>query len=204
MSVNEIQRVKQDIDTIKEAAGLELPFGWDSVWAHLIGVPCIGVCCLVYCLLSDSPSRYALAVPAALVLLLLGYLRFKYRRSTGRSATERREYGSQFYMTVFLVVFAGGFLTWAKLAGVDIVYIVYVASGLATMLGIMITFNGFSRRVYRSALGGGIPCILYGISIAVWPSPSAVLINATILLFVAGPAMAFIEMYQLKHSGTEK
>ena len=46
MPVNELERVKQDIATIKEAAGLELPFGWDSVWAHLIGVPCIGVCCL--------------------------------------------------------------------------------------------------------------------------------------------------------------
>ena len=198
MSVNEIDRVKQDIATIKEAAGLELPFGWDYVWAILIGIPCIGVVCLIYWLISDSPSRYALAVPAALVLLLLGYLRFKYRRSTGRSATERREYGSQFYITVFLVVFAGGFQTWAKLAGVDIVY---VASGLATMLGIMITFNGFSRRVYRSALGGGIPCILYGISIAVWPSPSAVFINLTILLFVVGPAMALIQMYQLKQAG---
>ena len=201
MSVSEIERVKQDIATIKEAAGLELPFGWDSVWANLIGLPCIGVVCLVYWLISDSPSRYAPVVATVFLLLLLGYLRFKYRRSTGRSATERREYGNNFYGTIFIAVIAAVFLICAKLAAVDIVY---VGGGLTTMLGVMITFNVFSRRADLSALGGGIPCILFGISIAVWPSPSAVLINATILLFVAGPAMAFIQIYQLKHSGTEK
>ena len=37
MSVNELERVKQDIATIKEAAGLELPFGWDYVWLTLFG-----------------------------------------------------------------------------------------------------------------------------------------------------------------------
>ena len=201
MDITELQRVKKDVETIKAAIGPELPFGWDLVWANLIGLPCIGVCCLIYWLISDSPSLYALAVPAVLLLLLLGYLRFKYRHSTGRSATERREYGAQFYTTVFLVVVGGGFLTWAKLTGIDFVYL---RSGLVTCLGMMITINCFSIRIYRAYLAGSIPCILSGISMAVWPSTSAVLLNATILLFVVGPAIAFIQMYQLKHSGKEK
>ena len=47
MSVSELERVKEDIATIKEAAGLELPFGWDSVWLNLIGLPFVGAWCLV-------------------------------------------------------------------------------------------------------------------------------------------------------------
>ena len=104
MEMRELDRVKEDVATIKQAAGFGLPFGWDSFWANLIGVPCIGVCCLIYWLISDSPSRYATAVPTVLLLSLLGYMRFRYRRGTGRSATERREYGAQFYGTVVLVL----------------------------------------------------------------------------------------------------
>ena len=201
MDACELERVRKDVETIKQAAGFGLPFGWDSVWANSVGIPCIGVCCLVYWLISDSPSRYATAVPTVLLLLLLGYLRLRYRRSTGRSATERREYGGQFYATLFLVVVGGGLLTWAQLRGIDIRYI---ACGLVTCLGMAITLNGLSRMVYRSAVGGGIPCILYGVSIAVWPSPGAVLLNAGMLCLVAGPAMALIQVHQLRSRRIDK
>ena len=40
---------------------------------------------------------------------------------------------------------------------------------------------------------------LFGISMAIWPS--AMFINACVALLVAGPAMAFIMMYQLKQAG---
>ena len=93
MSVSELERVKEDIATIKEAAGLGLPFGWDYVWLYLFGVPVIGIWCLAYWLISDRPSAYVMAVPIFLLLAVLGYLRFKHRRSTGSSAIKRREYG---------------------------------------------------------------------------------------------------------------
>ena len=35
MSKKELERVKEDIEIIKEAAGLELPFGWEDVWINL-------------------------------------------------------------------------------------------------------------------------------------------------------------------------
>ena len=197
----ELDRVKKDLQTIKQAIGFELPFGWDSVWLNMFGIPCIGAYCLVYWLITESPSRYAPVVPTVFLLLLLGYLRFRYRHSTRRSPTERREYGAQFYTTVFLVVVSAGFRTWAELAGIDTVY---VGSGLVTMLGMAITLNGIFRRVYRSALGGGIPCTLFGISMADWPDPGAVILNASILCFMAGPAMASIQVYQLKGCGVNE
>ena len=201
MPVNELERVKQDIDTIKEATGLELPFGWDYVWLYLFGVPAIAAWFLACLLIFDRPSRFIRAVPIVPMLAVLGYLRFKHRRSTGSSAIKRREYGISFYGSV--VFFAGGavFLTWARLSAIDTAYL---GSGLVTMCGLMgamIAFLGKQRIAY---LGGSIPVTLFGISIAIWPTADAVIRNGSIALFVAGPAMAFIMMYQLKHSGIKK
>ncbi len=61
MSINELERVKQDIATIKEAAGLELPFGWDYAWLFLFAPPALGVWFLAYWLIADTPSRYVVA-----------------------------------------------------------------------------------------------------------------------------------------------
>ena len=34
MSKIELERVKKDVEIIKQAVGLELPFGWDSFFSH--------------------------------------------------------------------------------------------------------------------------------------------------------------------------
>ncbi len=198
MSVNEIERVKQDIATIKEAAGLELPFGWDYVWLHLFGFPAMGVWFLAYWLISDSPSRMIMAVPIVPMLAALGYLRFKHRRSTGSSAIKRREYGMNFYANIFLGGVLLVFLTWARRAGIDTTYL---GSGLVTMCGLMGTLIAFQDRQRISYLGGSIPCILFGISIAVWPTAGAVIRNGCITMIVGSPVIALIMMYQLKQTG---
>ena len=40
MSQAEINRIREDLETIREAAGMGLPFGWEDVWLNLAGVPC--------------------------------------------------------------------------------------------------------------------------------------------------------------------
>ncbi len=79
---------------------------------------------------------------------------------------------------------------------------IYIASGMATILGIVIALTAFHCQAWLSNLGGGIVAIVFGISVAIWPN--AIFTNACIALLVAGPAMAFIMMYQLKHSGIKK
>ena len=197
MSVTEIERVKQDIATIKEAAGLELPFGWDSVWLSLIGLPFVGAWCLIYHLVFDGHSPFIMGISFVIFLAVLAYFRFKYRRSTGRSAIKRHEYGVAFYGCIFVAATMAALLAWAYLAGIDIPYI---ASGGMTMVGLMLTLRAFESKKRLSNLGAAIPAIFFGISIAVWPSPATILTTACITLVVAGPAMAFIEMYQLKQA----
>ena len=201
MSANEIERVKQDIATIKQAAGLELPFGWDSVWMTMFGVPAMGAWWLLCWFIFDKRSPYVFAVPIAPLLAVQAYFWFKYRRIGGSSANKRRENRSSIYASIVLVAAMLVFLTWAQLSGT---VTAYRASGLVTILGLMGTLMAFQSKGRLSYLGGGIPLILLGISMAIWPSPSATFINACITLVVAGPATAFIMMYQLKRYGTEK
>ena len=201
MAANELEGVKQDIATIKEAAGLELPFGWADVWLGLFGVPAVAAWFLACVLIFDRPSRLIRAVPIIPFLAVLGYLRFKHRRSTGSSAIKRREYGISFYGSIVLLAGGAVFVTWARLSAIETAYL---GSGLVTMCGLMGTLIAFQGKQRISYLGGSIPVILFGISIAIWPSSAAVTLNGGITLFVTGPAMALIMMYQLKHSGTEK
>ena len=197
MSVSEIERVKQDIATIKEAAGLELPFGWESVWLNLIGLPCVGLWCLLYWWIFHTPSLFMIVPPAILILVAERCLRLKYRRSASRSAIRDRQYRVAVCGTIFISGGIGGFVLWAMLADGDIVYL---ASGLITMVGLMGTLMAFQSKARLSNLGIGIPALLGGISIVIWPAPDAIIWIACIGLFVAGPATALIMMYQLKQA----
>ena len=117
MPVSELERVKQDIATIKEAAGLELPFGWDSVWLSLVGLPFVGVWCLAYHLVFDGHSPFIMAISVVVFLAIMAYLKSKYKRGTGRSTTRRREYRVAFYGCIFMFPTLVAFLVWAHLPG---------------------------------------------------------------------------------------
>lgn len=198
MPVTELERVKQDIATIKQAAGLELPFGWDFAWLTLIGFPFVGIWFLVYRLMFEGRSVFILAVPGVLLLAACGYLRFKHRRSTGSSTIKRREYGINFYGSIFILAATLVLFTWARRAGINIRHI---SGGVIIMCGLMVMVMAFESKQRLPNLGAAIPGILFGISIAVWPTAEAVIRNGCIMLIVAGPAMALIMMYQLKQAG---
>ena len=195
MSKNELERVKEDLEVIKEAAGLELPFGWDAVFVHTILFPVAAACCLVYRLISDKPSRFWAVVPFAIVLAVQGYLWFKYRRSTGRSAVKRREWGFSFYSNIVIGAVAGFYLLWARHVGLNTVHTV---AGIILMIGVTGILMASHMRGRLYYLGSSIPLILFGVSLLIWISPVVVVVNACITFFVGGLASGAIQMYQLK------
>ena len=66
MSVNEIDRVKEDIEVIKEAAGLELPFGWEDVWLSVYLIP-VGVWLAIWRFLPFQLSRIWRILPVTVI-----------------------------------------------------------------------------------------------------------------------------------------
>jgi hypothetical protein len=197
MDKNDLERVKADIETIKEAAGLDLPFGWDSVWTNVILQPLIGIGFLIYAWLVDKPSGIWMAIPVAILLGSKGYQRYRYRRSTGRSPAKRKEYGSELYRGAIIGLVAGGYLWWARAKGLDTAYI---GCGLVLMAGAFEISNAFITREHLHRLGDGIPLFCLGLTLLLWTTPDIVILNGCLTLTVAGIATGLIQARQIKAS----
>jgi len=198
MNANELERVKQDIATIKQAAGLELPFGWETVWIHMIGLPVAGLWCLLYWWIFHRPSVVMILAAAILLQVVDRCVRLKYKRSGRRPAIKGRAYKVAVYGAAVLGVVIAQFMVLAMIKGIDTYAL---ASGMITMAGLVAALAAFQRKESLSVLGLAIPATLVGISIAVWPTADAIVRNACIAMFVAGPATAFIQMHQLRQHG---
>ncbi len=107
-------RLRADLSTIRQAAGLEPPFGRKDIWANL-AVAAGGAVGLVWALLPTGlPAQWG-AVP--LILIVVGYLiwmRSNYARGSGRSPARRREYTSEIVGMVVVGALALVYRFWAQ------------------------------------------------------------------------------------------
>lgn len=195
MSVSEIDRAKEDIEVIKEAIGLELPFGWDSVLVNFLLFPAMGFWWVIIWFLSEKPSRLVMAIPLFVMLAVFSYLRFKYRKSSGRASIKRQEHNLNLVELILFIPILLVYFTWARRAGVNTSFI---AAGMCIVLGITHTVAALHIKGRLYWLGGGIPVAVFGVALLIWQSPTAVVLNASIFSCVIGIAMGSIQAYQLK------
>jgi len=196
MSKKELKRVKEDIEIIKEAAGLELPFGWEDVWINLYLIP-VGIWLAIWSFLPFQLSRIWRILPVAILVPIFVLLRIKYRRTTGRPPMRRRGYSVVLFLTPVLGLCAFGYLVWVIRSGRDFVFAV---GGMWFFMGIMLLIFAFAERGRLFYLGWAIPIILFGISITIWPELNILEMNVGIMLIAASSATAVIQAYQLKRS----
>jgi hypothetical protein len=196
MSKKELERVKEDIEIIKEAAGLELPFGWEDVWLNVYLVP-VGVWLAIWSFLPYQLSRLLRILPVAVLAAVFVLLQIKYRRSTGRSPVRKRLYSIGLLACPILGLCAFGYLVWAVRSGHDFVFAV---GGMWFVAGLILLIFAFAQPGRLSNLGWAIPMILCGITITIWPALNALETNVGVLLIIAGSATAAIQAYQIKRS----
>jgi hypothetical protein len=199
MSKKELERVKEDIEIIKEAAGLELPFGWEDVWINLYLI-LVGAWLIIWRFLPYQLSRIWRVVPLAILVIVYVFLRLKYRRRTGRSPVRRRGYSVVLFLTPVLGLCAFGYLVWVIRSGHDFVFAV---GGMWFFAGFMLLIFAFAERGRLFCLGWAIPLILCGIAITIWPGLSVLEMNVGIVCVTASSSTAIIQAYQLKR-GTSK
>lgn len=196
MTGHELERVKKDVEVIRESMGLDLPFGWEDVWLNVCLVP-LGVWLATWSLLPYQLSRLWRILPAAILALILVLLRVKYRRSTGRSPVRRRLYSIGLLACPILGLCAFGYLVWVVRSGHDFVFAV---GGVWFIAGLMLLVFALAQPGWLSGLGWAIPMILCGITITVWPVLNVLETNVGVVLIVAGSATAVIQAYQLRSS----
>ena len=196
MSKKEIERVKEDIEIIKEAGGLELPFGWEDVWINLYLIP-VGIWLAIWSFLPFQLSRIWRILPVAILAPIFVLLRIKYRRTTGRPPMRRRGYTVVLFLTPIIGLCAFGYLVWVIRSGHDFVFAV---GGMLFLGGLMLLIFAFAQIGQLFNLGWAIPMILCGITITIWPVLNVLETNVGVLLIIASSATAMIQAYQLKRS----
>ncbi|NQT01035.1 MAG: hypothetical protein HQ580_03350 [Planctomycetes bacterium] len=196
MSKKEIERVKEDIDIIKEAAGLELPFGWEDVWIHLYLIP-VGIWLAIWSFLPFQLSRIWRILPVVILAPIFVLLRIKYKRTTGRSPMRRRSYSVVLFLTPISGLCAFGYFVWIIRSGHDFFFAV---GGMWFFMGLMLLIFAFAQPGQFFNLGWAIPMILCGITITIWPVLNVMDTNVGIVLIVGGSATALVQAYQLKRS----
>ena len=196
MNKSDLERVENDIEIIKEAAGLQLPFGWEDVWLNVYLIP-VGVWLAIWGFLPYQLSRIWRILPVSVLAIVYVFLRVKYRRCTGRSPVRRRSYSIVLFLTPILGLCAFGYLVWVVRSGHDFVFAV---GGMCFFAGLMLLIFAFAQPGQLFNLGWAIPIILCGIAITIWPVLNVLSTNVGILLIIGGLATAMIQAYQLKRS----
>ncbi len=195
MSQTEMDRVRDDLATMKQAVGAELPFGWEDVRASL-ALTVVGLMAMGWSLWPHDLSDQWGMIP--LLLFVVGYtlrLRVKYRRGTGRSSGRRREY--TFGLVGAMV--AGGlalvYRRWATELDVPLPFAGGACLFVLGCSGVLAVLKD-SRKAYW--LGWAIAFMLCGLAIPSWWASRFVLLGAAVAVgsLVAG----IVQGYQLKKS----
>ena len=198
MSETELNRVRDDLATIKQAAGLELPFGKEdvrlSLWSAVIGV--FVTACAVF-----SPWEYRLVVfvPIGMATLITVRAGRKARQQRTKQPSRWREQRTAGIAVLVFLPLAIGYKYWERelgmpreMAGAAIVFFFGV--------GVLVAAVIEKKRLYYA--GGAIPLMAFGISIPLC-TPQQVMIAAGLCWITGGLAVAAIQSWQLRTNGTE-
>lgn len=193
MTENDLTRVKEDLATIGRAAGLELPFGQEEVWANL-GFAAGGVVAAVWALLPHGlPAQWGMVPIILLVVVYLTRMRVRYRRTTGRSPVRRREYTASLVGMILVGALAVVYRLWASKLGISLIV---AGSAALFILGLSMLLPVLRDRGRVPDLGIAIPLILCGLAIPLVPISHWILMGAAFA--VGGVAAALLTAHQLR------
>ncbi len=169
MANDPLEKAQADLDTIRQAAGMSLPFGREDI---IFGLLLAAATCILafWSLIEIGPGL--LAAGAVFVLLAAGgfiWLRIRFRRGTGWPAPRRTEYSVSLVGNVLLLAGLLAFLYWSRIAGIQRQYI-YAA--VCWSLGLACLLTGLGDRARRRYLSAALGLVAIGIVIPVfWRGP---------------------------------
>jgi small-conductance mechanosensitive channel len=191
-----VARIRSDLETIRRAAGIELPFGRVDVWLNLALVPA-GAALAGWAMAAPAARLVPYgALPAILVSCALVWLRYRYRRATGRSAARRREYTFHIALMVALPLVVLAYLAFERRLGVP-----PVTRGASAVFftGVMSVVLGAADRGKRSFIVSGLVLVLWAPLIP-YSSDREVAAGAGIVMALAGLGGAAVQDYQLRRA----
>ena len=173
---NDLERMKRDLGTLRQAVGLELPFGREDILAHL-AIAGGGVATLLWALLPTGlPAQWGIVPLIAVVIGYVIWMRTRYRSASGRSPTRRHEYTSGIVGMVVVGALALVYRNWA--GSVEIPQTV-AGGALLFAFGIAMLVPVLRDRNRLCDLGIAVPLIVCGLVIPLWSVSPWVVLGVT-------------------------
>ena len=193
MSHADLNRVRDDLETMKEAAGVGLPFGREDVRAGMWCAVC-GILISAWALL--GPWEYRWVILAPLSLAVVGGFRASVtaRRQRAVEPVRWREHRLSGIVAVVAVPLAIGYTQWERQLGFPR-ELVGAASVFFVGVGALVFAVVNRKRLYY--VGAAIPLMTFGLAIPLC-SASQVVIAGGLCLMAGGLATAGIQHWQLR------
>lgn len=196
-AVSELDRVRRDLSTLRNAAGIGLPFGKEVVRFWLVIATSSAVVALAFAVGSAAQRLAALglfvAVGAALLLGVILHL-VRITRQRHEDPATWREYKQITTMKMVLLPLVMAFFAWQ--AWID-VPVRYLASTAVFFIGLVSLLYGVSTWGRRPAIGIGLPILFYSAVVSVASGEQMLLLGA-VCVTVAGLLFASILAWQLR------
>ncbi len=194
MEARELDQIREDIDTIKDATGLEFSTGWSDVLA-ICGVVCVGAFIFFMSLFQEEFNILwgaALFIPIALAMVVF---RIRYRKSTGRSPAKRRELSFAIILTIVLVVTMGVFLWWGLSQGLSCKLLIGIINYMMGSTTLLISLTKYSRL---DAIGIAISLMAVGLAYPIYADRWPIGVFVGMMIMVGGSISGLIMTLQLR------
>ncbi|HZV07983.1 MAG TPA: hypothetical protein VE999_23065 [Gemmataceae bacterium] len=193
MSEAELRRLRDDLETVQQAAGLTLPFDWPDVWLTLGLIP-VGAAMALWAAFSGEEYLLAALVPALLLALVsgLGWGK-RWRKEANRRAWHRETvFASTSAILVGLAM--AGYILWGKQVGLSVATL--KGAGMVSF-GLVCAVLAFTSPARRSYLAGALVMIPLGLAFP-FCSGRQMLIVGGLAIMVAGLIGGLIQAFQLR------
>jgi hypothetical protein len=198
MSQADLNRVRTDLETMKQAAGVGLPFGWEDVRANTCCALC-GSLIAAYAWLGPWEHRGLVLIPLSLALLAGLRAAVSVRRRRAEQPARWREHRLAGMAVVLFAPLAVGYMYWERRLGMPR-EMVGAASVFFVGVGVL-TFAAINRdRLYY--VGAALPLMAFGLAIPLC-SAAQTIIAAGLCMTAGGLAMAALQQWQLRTCGAE-
>jgi hypothetical protein len=195
MNHESIDRIRGDLATLKQAAGLDLPFGRQDVITNLWVAAC-GVLLGGWSALAPWDYRGFVYVPLVLMILGAAWSARKAHQNRGTCPSAWREHRIGIWGALIATPLVGLYLFWQRSLGMP-----RGAGGGAGLFFVGLALLIFAlfdrRRLYYVA--GAIPMMAWGIAVPMLPSHQ-VLVAGGICMLVGGLGAAAIQSVQLRRA----
>ncbi len=193
MSDAELRRMRDDLETVRQAAGLDLPFEWEDVLQTLALAPA-GVFLSAWAYFGPGDSLVVGLAPLLLVAAVVG-TRQLWKLRSGAGASSRRERTSSTISTLVIVAALGVYFTWARKFA-----LVNGPPGVVAVffLGVLCLLLGLSGRPRRVHLAGAATLIPFGLVAPLCTNHQGVAAVGGLFVVLAGLIAAAIMAVQLR------